>query len=67
MKSLWSKSRFKQWQGARKMCWGHKEGEEGSGDNAQSSEIQPGLLCVGVDWVSWLVLGAGGAFLGMEE
>lgn len=49
------------------MCWGHKEGEEGSGDNAQSSEIQPGLLCVGVDWVSWLVLGAGGAFLGMEE
>lgn len=49
------------------MCWGHKEGEEGRGDNAQSSEIQPGLLCVGVEWVSWLVLGAGGAFLGMEE
>lgn len=48
MKSLWSKSRFKQWQGARKMYWGHMEGEEGRGDNAQSLENQHGLLCVGV-------------------
>lgn len=47
MKSLWSKSRFKQWQRARKMCWEHIEGEEGRKDNALSLENQPGLLCVG--------------------
>lgn len=42
LKCTWSESRFKQWQGARKMCW-RKEDEEGRGADAWPLKKQPGL------------------------